>query len=404
MMYEKFREKYSPSYFLASLGNGGLAVVFFMYLMFMIKHPNSPIPVFEDIMNVFTGNDTFIKGITGIALLGIIYFAYRHVKLLIMNMKEFKKFKQSDEYDKIKGTNAEVSMMAVPLTYAMTVNVSFIIGAVFIPNLWNYVEFLFPVAIIAFGLIGIYAVRIFLVYLSSLVITGKFDFEKNNNLSQLISSFAFIMVGVGFAASGAMSHITLTYMIGLLGAIFFTSLSVVFLGINLVLGFKSILRSGITEEGAPSIWIIIPIITLLGITFVRVTSGVYHNILNSNPSPVLMFIVLSVLVSIQIIFGITGYMILKKIGYFNKFISGTSKSVGSYSLVCPGVALFVLGMFLIHWGFVKTGIVNQFSVTYIIMVTPLILLQYKTINTLSKLNFKLLEKEKPYKVNVNVSN
>ena len=33
---------YSPLYFLASLGAGGLAVTFFMYLMFWVPHPGQP--------------------------------------------------------------------------------------------------------------------------------------------------------------------------------------------------------------------------------------------------------------------------------------------------------------------------------------------------------------------------
>ena len=46
-------DKYSPLYFLASLGTGGLAVTFFMYLMFWVEHPGQPVPIFEDIASAF---------------------------------------------------------------------------------------------------------------------------------------------------------------------------------------------------------------------------------------------------------------------------------------------------------------------------------------------------------------
>ena len=46
-------QNYSPLYFLASLGAGGLTVTFFMYLMFWVPHPGRPVPVFEDLMTVF---------------------------------------------------------------------------------------------------------------------------------------------------------------------------------------------------------------------------------------------------------------------------------------------------------------------------------------------------------------
>ncbi len=42
-------DTYSPLYFLASLGAGGLTVTFFMFLFFWVPHPNQPVPIFEDI-------------------------------------------------------------------------------------------------------------------------------------------------------------------------------------------------------------------------------------------------------------------------------------------------------------------------------------------------------------------
>ena len=47
--------QYAPLYFLASVGSGGLVVTFFMYLMFWVKHPGQPVPVFEDILRALNG-------------------------------------------------------------------------------------------------------------------------------------------------------------------------------------------------------------------------------------------------------------------------------------------------------------------------------------------------------------
>jgi hypothetical protein len=157
----------------------------------------------------------------------------------------------------------------------------------------------------------------------------------------------------------------------------------------LILGFKSIFKHGISKENAPSLWIIIPIMTLLGITFVRVTSGVFHNMLHSNPPPVLIFIVLAFSVSLQAIIGLIGYIVLNKTDYFNEYINGKKSSVGSFALICPGVAAFVLGMFFVHWGLVKTNIVDLFSPVYFATIIPLVLIQLKTIQVLFKLNSKL---------------
>lgn len=389
-MKKKFTQKYNPLYFLSSLGNGGLAVSFFMYLMFMIKHPDTPIPTFKHVYGVLKSGDIVSATLVGIALLGILYFTFKHIRLLVWNLQEYSNFKKTDEYSKLKTSNAEVTLMAVPLTLGMTVNVSFIIGALFVPGLWSYVEYLFPFSLLAYGIIGVYGLKIFSEYFSRIIIRGDFDFANNNNLSQLIASFAFTMVGVGLAAPGAMSHNIVVSVIGIVGAIFFSMVSILLLSIHLVLGFKSIFKQGISKEGAPSIWIVIPIMTLLGITFVRVTSGVYHNLLHSNPPPILMFIVLSIFASLQAIVGLIGYAVLNKTGYFKQYVSGSETSIGSYSLICPGVAAFVLGMFFVHWGLVKTNIIGLFSPVYFVLLLPLVLIQIKSIHVLYKINKKLI--------------
>ena len=42
-------DNWSPLYFLASVGAGGISVTFFMYLMHWVPHPGRTVPVFEDI-------------------------------------------------------------------------------------------------------------------------------------------------------------------------------------------------------------------------------------------------------------------------------------------------------------------------------------------------------------------
>lgn len=47
-------DNYSPLYFLASLGSGGLAVTFFMWMADWNPHPDRSVPVFEDIVQTFS--------------------------------------------------------------------------------------------------------------------------------------------------------------------------------------------------------------------------------------------------------------------------------------------------------------------------------------------------------------
>ena len=60
-MYLKsnLKEEYSPLYFLASLGSGGLGVSVFMYFMFMIEHPTTPMTT---LYNIYPGVAFFVFG------------------------------------------------------------------------------------------------------------------------------------------------------------------------------------------------------------------------------------------------------------------------------------------------------------------------------------------------------
>ncbi len=389
-MRKNLRENYSPLYFLSALGSGGLAISFFMYLMFMVKHPGRPMANFEHVYPVLMGDNRFISITVGIALLGILFFSYKHFRLLFWNLREYRLYKKTEAYAKLKQSNGEVSLMAIPLTLGMTINVLFIVAGVFVPNLWDIVEYLFPFALLAYFLTGFYTLAIFKSYFTRFIKNGDFDFVSNNNLSQMLAVFALSMVAVGFAAPAAMSHTLAVSMIATVMAIFFGSFALMLMMLKMALGFKSIFKHGIDKAGSPSLWMVIPILTLLGITIVRLYAGLNHNLLhNPEPAALPLFIPLTVFVSIQVMFGLIGYSVLKNINYFSDMIHGEEKSPGSFSLICPGVAFFVLGMFFIHWGFVKTGIVTQFSAVYFAMLVPFVIVQLKSITTIFKLNKKL---------------
>ncbi len=371
------REKFSPTCFLGALGAGGLSVSFFMYLMFLVPHPTTPMATFEYIFSALEKGD-YISFISAFALVFILAFALIHFKLLIWNTKQFLLYKKSPAYKSLIESNAQISLMTLPLTYRMSINVGFVLGAVFVPNLWSVVEYLFPFALLGFAINGYFALKIFFEYFSRLLIKGDFDFTKNNNLTQMISIFSLSMIAVGFAAPGAMSSNIVINAIGIFFAIFFASASIMLIILKIILGFKNMFEYGVNIETVPSLWIIIPILTLLGITFIRITLGIEHNFNVPSDKPSL-FILTSVIVSLQIIFGILGLIIMKKVGYFEKFINSNEKSALSFALICPGVAMFVFGMFFINIGLVQNNIVDKYSISYFLIMLPFIYIQIKTI-------------------------
>ncbi len=381
-------KNYSPLYFLAALGAGWTSVMFFMYLMFMTKHPDTPIPTFESIFSQFSSGDMFIQAVIIFAVAWIIFFAVKHFQLLIWNLKNFSKFKQTSEFIELKKWNKEVQLMTLPLTLAMSVNVLFIIWAVFVPNLWSVVEYLFPFALVAFWAIWILALKLFGDYMTRLLTTSSFDFVQNNNLGQMIAIFAFTMVWVWFAASAAMSHNEVTAVLGIVFSIFFSVIALFFGTIKVILWFKSILKNWINTEMSPTLWIMIPILTLLGITYVRQSHWFDHH-LNITTEPGTYFVFTTVIISLQAIFGFIGYKVMKANNYFKDYIHWDKKSAWSYALICPWVALVVFGFFFLHLGLVKTWLVDKFWIAYFVLLAPLVYLQFKTILTMWRLNKKM---------------
>jgi hypothetical protein len=384
------KEEYSPLYFLGSLGAGGLSVSVYMYLMFMIEHPKVPLATFEFIFPFIQQGD-LISVLVLLALFIVIFFAFIHFRLLFWNIKEYKLFKTTEKFKALKKTNDEVTLMAIPLTLAMTINVCFVLGAAFVPGLWSVVEYMFPFAIVGFLAVGIYGLVIYGEFISRLLTSGGFDFEKNSNFSQMLAVFAFSMVSVGLAAPGAMSHYVGVSAIGLFFSVLFMVLSLILLLKSMFLGFKSMYKYGITPEGAGSLWILIPIATLLGIAMIRISFGLVHNFAQE-PSASFLFIFTSAIVSFQIIIGILGYKIMQSIGYFKNFLHSDVKSVATLGLICPGVAFFVFGMFFIFFGLLKNDIVSIFSLSYFIILAPFVFVQIKTIITFLRVLNKLLLK------------
>lgn len=382
---------YNPLYFLGSLGAGGTAVTFFMFLMFMTPHA-TPIPTFDTLKPLLTGDSLLIAGLVGAAMAAILFFTALHLRLLAWNIAEYRRFRRTPAFEALRSSNQEVGLMAIPLTLAMTINVGFIIGAVFVPGLWNVVEYLFPAALAAFLAVGAYALKIFTGYMTRLMTRGDFDFAANNNLSQMLAIFAFAMVSVGLAAPGAMSHHAAINAAGIFFSLLFAAVAITLGLVQFVLGFKSMLRRGIAEAASPSLWIAIPILTLLGIAFIRQHMGLHHGFGAELDKPGL-FVFTSMVLGAQLLFGLFGYSVMKRLRYFADYIHGEKKNPASFALICPGVALVVFSWFFINIGLVNNGIIEKFGIAYFALLAPVVYLQFRTIATLFRLNSRLLKQE-----------
>ncbi|WP_349357621.1 hypothetical protein [Stappia sp.] len=382
-------ERYSPLYFLTALGAGGLSVAFFMFLMWMTPHEGVPIATFDTALAAFQAGGLAMKALIVGAYLGVTVFVVLHVRTLVWNLREYAAFKRTDAYRALRESNAETQLMAIPLTLAMSVNASFIVGALFVPGLWSIVEYLFPAAMVAFLAIGVYAMRIFTDFLARVLTRGGFDCAKNNSFGQMLSVFAFSMVGVGFSAPAAMSHSPAVTAVATMLSLVFVVAALLFGAIMLVLGFRAMMEHAASLETTPTLWILIPIVTVLGIALYRLNMGLAHTY-GAEWHAASVFFFLSTLFAVQILFGIIGYAVMTRFGYFEQYVRGQGRSAGAFALICPGVALWVFGNFVINAGLVRLGVVDPFSVVWFALYVPLVALLAITIRTYFRLNAKLL--------------
>ncbi|MGB7432416.1 MAG: hypothetical protein WA921_08120 [Ahrensia sp.] len=381
--------QWQPLHFLASLGAGGLVVTFFMYIMWMTPHAGQPIPSFSTLRDAFLQGDLLMQALIVLSVTGIAVFSVMHYWLLGWNIKRFSQWAPSEQASAMRAGNAGSSIMAAPLTFAMAVNVGFIVGAVFVPGLWQVAEYLFPLALVAFGAIGVYALRIFGRFMTDRLVEGGFDCAKNNSLAQMLSVFAFAMVGVGFSAGAAMSQNQITSIVGFAGASLFITTAILFGALFFVMGMRSMFENKANPETVPTLWVVIPFVTVVGIALYRMNMALEHNF-GVEWEAGSRFFFLITLFSIQLIMAFVGYGVIRRTRYFATYVYGPEKSAGAFALICPGVALFVFANFVINPGLVGLGVLAKFSLAYFALYAPLVALQLFTIIVFLKLTTKLI--------------
>lgn len=378
---------YSPLYFLATLGSGGLMVTFFMFLMFWVPHPGRPVPIFEDITAAFVVGPFPLQAAIVVAAVGIAGMTFLLVKSLIWNLRNLSVFRAEPSYQSLRASNAETQLMAIPLALAMVVNGGFIVGLVFVPGLWTVVEYLFPVAMVAFVLIGGFGLMIMRDFFGRVLINGGFDCAKNNSFAQVLPAFAFAMVGVGLAAPAAMSGSALVAGVSFILSSFFIVVAILLAVVNVILGLRAMMENGASAESAPTLLVIVPLITVITIAWMRQNHGLHvHFDVHGGAGETLSM--LTTLLMVQLAVLALGLTVLRRFGYVSTFITGPEKSAGSYALVCPGVALSVMLHFWLNKGLVASGLADKFSLAYLLISAVAIALQVSMIWLVLKLNTK----------------
>jgi len=380
-------DAYSPLYFLAALGSGGLVVTFFMWLLFWVPHPGRPVAVFADIVAVFDSGTLALQIAVLGAWAGIAVSAFTMARLLAWNISELAAFRRTDGFAALRASNNETQLLAAPLTVAMAINVAFIVGLVFVPGLWSVAEYLFPLALLGFLAVGAWTLALMGDFWGRILTKGTFDCTRNNSFGQLLPAFALAMVGVGLAAPAAMSQTAWVAGVSYIASSLFVVMAVLVGTVKLFLGVRAMMEHGANAESAPTLWIVVPIVTVITIAMMRQDHAL-HAHFAGGAGPAEMFAMLTKMLSVVVAFIHIGLVVLLRQGYFARYVTGPERSAGSYALVCPGVALAVMMQFFINKGLVGVGLVEKFSLTFWILTALALALQAATIWLVLVLNAK----------------
>ena len=380
-------DSWSPLYFLASVGAGGISVTFFMYLMHWVPHPGRTVPIFEDITAALALGDTALTAAITVALLGIAIFGALNLSLLIWNLRKMRGFWASEKGQALANSNAQTQMMALPLALAMSINGGFILGLVFVPGLWSVIEYLFPLAMVAFLAVGWLAFKQLGQFIARVTASGGFDCAKNNSFGQMLPAFALAMTGVGLAAPAALSANATVAGIALILSSFFLIAASVIVLVGFVLGMRSIMENGVAAEQAPTLMMIVPITTILGILLLRQAHGLEVSFgVHMDGAEKMML--LTRLLSVEVLFALFGLTVLGATGYVRRFLTGDAISPGNYALVCPPVAMSVLTHFWINTGLVGAGLIEKFGTAYWALTAVAIALQLSAVALLVFLHLR----------------
>ena len=360
-----------PLHGLATLGAGGLTVSLFMWLLFLTPHVGVPVPIFETLQDFAASNDiawTVVK----LLQVGILVFALVHLGLVVWMLRGLSRFKASPQFTAFWQSHMGLQLMVRPLVLAMMVNVLFILGLVFVPGLWELREMLFPGALLAFFLIAIDAVMIWMDHLSEL-----YQSEADNSgsgLAGMFPAFTFAMLAVGFSASAAMSHHKVTAGIGFSGAVILMVFALFIASAHFVVQFPRMMRDGVKPAASGTLWMAIPISTILGIACYRLLMSAQH-VWEINLGDVVPAAVLLIFMSVQLFFYLLGRAVMNR-NHGWRYLVNDEPQAASFSLICPGVGLFVLGMFVVFRALIPMGVLD--AVTMWLPLSFLLVLQIAT--------------------------
>lgn len=344
-------KKFSPMMYLIALGAGGIAVSGFAFLNYTVSHGKGLITYAQ----LHAQNFSFLNQSLYIFVeIYMIVFTVIHLVLTGFLLVQLLKWKKSNEYKELLANPIANSSLLIPyVSWFMTFNVILGVVRYFMPILSDNLQNIMLGGLLAWIALWLMMMKLEINILSASFI-NKFDFSKLN-FGWLMQPFALGMAtvtGTGIAALAV--NPSIAHTAAFVSMISFT-MSVFLLLVNSVSLFKNYFLAEKLPDTRllPSILVVIPILTVLGISLFRY-GHYFERQFGAHMGP--YFAIVTILTfAFQTWYLFFGLTLLKKylVQDFRK-----EYHVSQWGLVCPLVAYAVMGSFVFASFFASTVLLS----------------------------------------------
>lgn len=330
----KTNENFNPLSFLMSLGAGGLAIGFWIYLNYGLQHGKGLVTTTQIHQLAQTLSQKILY--TTLETMAII-FATIHIITLIHFLKKYYHWKKTQNYTNfIQNPLKNNTIMTLFLALDMTFNLAFALGNHFILQNGIWFQKIMLPALLAWTIFYIFAMKTSLQILKT-SLTTKFDTTKIH-FGFMIHPFTLAMIAVTGNGISAFSKNPLIANTAFFLALIPLLLAILLTTIKFITSIHNHIKNGTPERNLiPSTFIIMPTIMLIFLSFFRI-GHYFDHILNITFQKSYYILATTIPFAFMTWYAIFGLTLTKN--YYKTF---KQYNITQWGFICPLVAYIVIG-------------------------------------------------------------
>lgn len=352
-MIKTLTEKFNPLLFLASLGAGGIAVSAFIFIQYGGLFSGQGLATLADVTQT---------PLTISLEIIMVIFSIIHMVLSVLFFISYAQWKKTEAYQTLLNDPlSHSSLMAPIVSLAMSMNIVIAVIRYFSEMMSSHFQDLFLPAFIAYVLLWLWGVSTS-IKLMKKSLTVEFDTTKIH-FGWLLQPFALSMImvtGSGFAAL-AKNTDTISYntdiaaMSAFLVTIIGTMTAFLFVTKMVTIFQNHFHRDDVLDNHfKPTYLIVIPILTLFGISAYRLGHYLNH-VFHAPILFTLAKLIVFALFAFQVWYFAFGLSMMR--GYWKGYLL-KNFHISQWGLVCPFVAFVALGLFFANSFFLNTYFIS----------------------------------------------